>query len=484
MARRIIFASFWIFSICTTSFAQLQINRVFSNLAFNKPIFLTHAGDGTDRIFVVEQRGMIHVFPNRENVSSAKIFLDIRNKINDRFSESGLLGLAFHPDYASNGKFYVSYNFGNLSSRIAEYTVSSNPDVADAASERPLLELSQPRSNHNGGQVAFGPDGMLYVAFGDGGGRDDQFQNGQNRTTLYGNILRIDVNRTSGNLAYMIPSDNPFFGNASGWREEIWAWGLRNPWRFSFDRQTGAMWAADVGQGDWEEVDLIQKGNNYGWNVMEGFHCFLTSNCNTTGLTLPIVEYNHSQGQSVTGGYVYHGKMAPQLQGIYIYGDFVSRRIWGLKYENGQVVSNDLLGTSPGAISSFGADENGEVYVLGHNNGRIYRFEDPTTAVAENNSREHTLSSEFTFSHVFPNPFNPATTIRYKIAKSTYVELSVFDALGQQVKTLISALQPSGSYAMRWNATDSRGRNVSSGIYFIKLAVDGFRQSQKVLLVR
>lgn len=483
---RILLTTIFFISITSASIAQLQIKQAFPNLSFVEPVLLTHAGDETDRIFVIEQRGMIHVFPNQADIQSAKVFLDIRSKVNDGSSESGLLGLAFHPGYRSNGKFYVHYNFGSLNSRIAEYTVSNDPDVADVNSERPILELSQPASNHNGGMIAFGPDNFFYIAFGDGGGANDQFQNGQNRATLLGNILRIDVDRTSDNLEYAIPNDNPFFGNTDGWRTEIWAWGLRNPWRFSFDCETGNLWAADVGQGDWEEVDLIEEGKNYGWNIMEGFHCFRSVNCDMIGLTLPIHEYSHSQGQSITGGYVYRGKQIPELNGIYIYGDYVSRRIWGLRYENGQVTSNVLLGTNEARVSSFGEDEAGEVYIVGHNNGKIYRFEDPTTDVSKDDKHipNGRFPLEFTLFPAYPNPFNPSTIIRYELAKPAFVDLIVFDTIGRRINTLVAATQAAGSYSLNWDALNERGEHVSGGVYFIQLTVGGFRQAQKVLLMK
>ena len=352
--------------------ADMEVRRVFSGLSFRNAVYLTHAGDGSGRIFVVEKAGLISAFPNREDVTEAAAFLDIRGRVNSGPNEAGLLGLAFHPGYASNGRFYVYYTRGNLVSRLSEFRVSGDPDRADAAGERVLLEVEQPASNHNGGQIAFGMDGYLYLGLGDGGGANDTFGNGQNPRTLLGAILRIDVDGRSGDLAYAIPEDNPYAGNSNGWREEIWAWGLRNPWRFSFDRQMGDLWAGDVGQNRWEEVDLIERGKNYGWNTMEGFHCFQpSSGCDTAGLAMPVVDYNHSEGNSITGGYVYRGPRLSRLAGVYLYGDYVTRRVWGLRYEDGRTVENRLIATSPSPIASFGEDASGEVYVVGYD-GRIY----------------------------------------------------------------------------------------------------------------
>lgn len=370
------------------SLAPMDLRRVFAASRFTRPIYLTHAGDQSGRVFVVEQPGTIRVLGE----GSDQLFLDLRGKVNDGPNEAGLLGLAFHPRYAENGRFFVYYTYGNLFSRFSEFRVSADANAADAASERVLLEVRQPAGNHNGGQLAFGPDGYLYIGLGDGGGADDQYHNGQNRADLLGDILRLDVDRTQGELAYAIPPDNPFVGNGEGWREEIWAWGLRNPWRFSFDRLTGQLWAGDVGQNKWEEVDLIERGGNYGWNTMEGTHCFNPAvNCDTTGLRLPVAEYSHVEGKSISGGYVYRGSRLAGLAGVYVYGDYVSQQIWGLRYDQGQVREQRLLAQCPSPITSFGEDEAGELYVLGID-GRIYRLEE--RAVAQPQGQIPALLSE------------------------------------------------------------------------------------------
>lgn len=366
--------------------AEMELNRVFQNLSFSKLLYLTHAGDGTERIFSVEKDGIIRVFPKDYNVDESAIYLNITSQVNSDPSEAGLLGLAFHPDYITNGKFYVSYNYGNLYSRISEFSVSSNPDSADISSERVIIEIQQPYGNHNGGQISFGPNGYLYIALGDGGSGGDPQGNGQNLQTLLGSILRIDIDHTDEGLQYSIPPDNPFIDNTQGWREEIWAYGLRNPWRFSFDRSEGTLWLADVGQGNWEEVNIIEKGWNYGWKIMEGLHCYSpSSNCDISGLTMPIVEYSHNEGQSITGGYVYRSSNSElsRLSGVYIYGDYVSQRIWGLKYENNTIIENKLIAESPSRIASFGEDEDGEVYVIGYN-GRIYIFQEKEGSTSAN----------------------------------------------------------------------------------------------------
>jgi glucose/arabinose dehydrogenase len=349
----------------------------FPNLSFPRPIDLQHAGDNTNRIFVVEQAGVISVFPNTATAPSKKTFLDITAKVNDGGNEEGLLGLAFHPNYENNGYFYVNYTASSpRRTVISRFTVSSNPDVADVASEHIILEFDQPYSNHNGGQLSFGPDGYLYIATGDGGSGGDPQGNGQSRLTLLGKMLRIDVNNTEGVKQYAIPADNPYKSNTNGYREEIYAYGLRNPWRFSFDIPTNRLWTGDVGQNNYEEIDIIEKGGNYGWNIMEGLHCFepLTG-CDQTGLRPPVWEYNHNQGISVTGGFVYRGPTLTELTGKYIYADFGSSRIWALTIQQlgGKPVNTQLLQAGFN-ISSFGVDQNNELYLCGFDD-KIYRLE-------------------------------------------------------------------------------------------------------------
>jgi glucose/arabinose dehydrogenase len=290
--------------------------------------------------------------------------------------ELGLLGLAFHPAYAFNRKFYVDYTrpSGSLwETVVAEYLASAaNPDQADAASERILLTVAQPFSNHKGGQLAFGPDGFLYIALGDGGSGGDPMGNGQNLQALLGKILRIDVNGSSGGQPYAIPPDNPFA--SGGGRPEIFAYGFRNPWRFSFDSATGTLFAGDVGQNSFEEVDIVQKGLNYGWNIMEGSHCFApATGCNMAGLTMPINDYGRDQGTTVIGGFVYRGSAIPALVGAYVFGDFGNGRIWGLRQGSSGAWERTQLAASGKSISSFGRDETGELYVVDYS-GLVWRL--------------------------------------------------------------------------------------------------------------
>ena len=352
------------------------MQNAFPNLSFNKMVDLQHPGDGTNRIFVASQSGFIYVFENTSSVTSAKIFLDIQNKVAVG-GELGLLGFAFHPDYEHNGYFYVHYTAPNpLRSVIARYSVSAtNPDAADNTSEQILFQEDQPAVEHKGGQIAFGPDGYLYSALGDGTAGGDPLNNGQNKASSLGKILRIDVNCTSQNKNYCIPPDNPFAGNTQGYKEEIYAYGFRNPWRLSFDPLTGWLWAADVGQDLWEEIDIVNKGENYGWRIMEGNHCFNpSSGCDTTGISLPVWEYTHDGGDcSITGGYVYRGAQFPELYGKYIYGDFCTGNIWALHYDGVSPATNTLLVTGNINITSFGIDKDNEIYMCALN-AKIYKL--------------------------------------------------------------------------------------------------------------
>ena len=336
-----------------------------------RPIVLTHAGDGSGRIFVATQRGVIHVIRNTQEAQTSKVFLDISDRVmyKDRENEEGFLGLAFHPKYAQNGKFFVYYTTRHAphTSIVAGFRVSKeDPNRADPGSEVEVMRIEQPFWNHNGGTIAFGPDGYLYIGLGDGGAANDPNGNGQNLGTLLGSILRIDVDRKSSGRNYGIPKDNPFVGRA-GARPEIFAHGLRNVWRIAFDRETGVLWAGDVGQNTWEEIDLIVKGGNYGWNYREGFHPFGVKSLPADLKVIdPIWEYDHTVGKSITGGFVYRGKRVPELQGLYLYADYVSGKLWGLRYDasKGTVIGNYEIPSPPYPVISFGEDEAGEAYFL------------------------------------------------------------------------------------------------------------------------
>jgi len=465
----------------TTASAQYPIENAFPNLSFTRPVDLQHAGDGSDRLFVVEQDGRILVFDNDPAVSGTDLFLDIRPRVDDRGNEEGLLGLAFHPDYAENGYFYVNYTASNPERTvISRFEVSqSNPDAADVGSETVLLEFSQPFSNHNGGQVAFGPDGFLYIATGDGGSGGDPQNNAQNRSNLLGKILRIDVDNPQGGNAYGIPEDNPFDGNSEGYAEEIYAYGLRNPWRFSFDAETGRLWAADVGQNRFEEVDIIENGKNYGWRIMEGFSCFNPpSGCDQTGLTLPVIEYSHDLGSSITGGYVYRGSSVPALQGQYIYADFVSGRIWGLTYNGPNDVENELLLNSKQNIASFGTDADEELYICTFG-GSIFRFEPAVTSVGD---AAGAVPEKMTLSGAYPSPAMRSSvnsvSVRFGLPAQQQIRLVLHDTLGQRVGTVAEGLYRAGTHRVSIDISGLR-----PGIYYYTLQTDGQRLARKLLVM-
>jgi glucose/arabinose dehydrogenase len=326
----------------------------------NRPVDIQSANDGSGRLFIIEKSGYIRVYENGQLLDAP--FLDITDRVNNDGNEMGLLGLAFHPDYENNGFFYVNYTGKGGNTRISRFHASGNS--ADSSSENILLVVEQPYKNHNGGALTFGPDGYLYAGLGDGGSQGDPHKNGQNIQTLLGKILRLDVDHGD---PYSVPSDNPF-------NNEVWAYGLRNPWRISFDRATGDLWIGDVGQDKWEEIDYVpagsESGANFGWPLMEGNHNY--DGEPQSGMSLPVAEYSHAEGGcSVTGGYVYRG-MIPEWNGIYIYGDYCSGKIWALILSDGQWQSRVMFETGV-TITSFGQDESGEIY-FASDNGNIYHL--------------------------------------------------------------------------------------------------------------
>lgn len=468
--------------------ASIQLQNAFPNLRFDQALFLTHAGDGSNRIFVVTKRGTIHVFPNDPQVTSADKFLDISARLSG-VGETGLLSMAFHPQFAQNKKFYISYCDRALVSIVSEMLVSGDPNQADPASERILLRLQQPQRNHNGGHIAFGPEGYLYIAFGDGFSESasdgtfhgDPLGNGQNLHNWFSDVLRIDVNQKQDGLEYAIPPDNPFAGNGQDWTEETFAYGFRNPWRFSFDRLTGTLWLADVGDKNVEEIDIIESGKNYGWSVKEGTYCFEEAPCDSSLwplLTDPIFEYHRDAGESVTGGYVYRGEKHPSLEGLYLYGDFNFRKVWALEYNNA-AARNVLTLTCPQNVSSFGEDEAGEVYAVGYQ-GSIYRFEENSTAVQEPSP----IPVAFRLYAAYPNPFNPSCQIVFDLPRPVQVRITVSNALGHRVRELANRRYEPGQHGVTWNGRDDGDRAAASGIYLFVIEAGDLRKSVKALLMK
>ncbi len=338
----------------------------------SSPISLTNAGDGSNRLYANEQAGTIRIVEASGNLRPQP-FLDITDRVGSG-GERGLLGLAFHPDFEANHRFFVDYTNRDGNTVVSELRSSADGLSADPSSEHVLLRVDQPFANHNGGELAFGPDGYLYVGLGDGGSAGDPHGNGQNTNALLGKILRIDVDGTPTNgRAYAIPAGNPF-ANGGG-APEVWAYGLRNPWRFGFDRETGDLYIADVGQGSWEEIDRQPSdstgGENYGWNVMEGRHCYGNDSCDQTPFVKPIAEYGHDQGCSVTGGYVYRGSQQPDLTGVYVFADYCSGTVFSLQVDEGTVSPKVVAQTDLG-ITSFGQADDGEIYAVDQRGGGVY----------------------------------------------------------------------------------------------------------------
>ena len=452
-----------------TSHAQFELEVAFPELDFASPVDIQHAGDGSNRLFVAELKtGRIMVFDNDENATEAEVFLDLSQDLRTSNGEEGLLGLAFHPDYATNGHFFVHYSASGPRRNVVERYTASPPSSmsADPESGLVILEENQPYGNHNGGQLAFGPDdGYLYIALGDGGSAGDPDENGQDRTTLLGSILRIDINNASEATPYTIPDSNPFNDNTDGFREEIYAYGLRNPWRFSFDPETDRLWTGDVGQNAREEINIIESGEDYGWNTMEGTLCFDPGmNCPTDGLALPVWDYGRGEGRSITGGYVYRGSRVPELTGSYIYADFETGRVWGLTYDGSMVTDNQLLDQVNFGIASFGVSEERELFICGFD-GRIHRFVATTTTrvTPEIPVNEGYLKANY------PNPVRNATTIPFSVRESAHIELTIFDVLGREIETLVDGFKQAGEQQAVWEVSEE----TAPGIYYYSLKVDG-----------
>ncbi|MBD3162557.1 MAG: glucose dehydrogenase [Candidatus Eisenbacteria bacterium] len=466
----------------------LETVRVAGQL--NRPIYAA-APEGDDRLFIVEQRGVIKILQDGEVLETP--FLDIDDRVTNISGndERGLLGLAFHPDYAENGEFFLNYTNNSSNTVIARYLVSpDDPNLALPDSEEILLTINQPYSNHNGGTLLFSPiDGTLFIGMGDGGSGGDPGNRAQRLDTLLGKMLRIDVD---GAFPYEIPPDNPFVGEEG--LDEIWSYGLRNPYRWSFDRATGDLYIGDVGQGDWEEVDFEpaadEGGRNYGWRRMEGNHCYNPpEDCNDGSLILPIHEYSHGGDPfrcSITGGSVYRGAAIPSLQGTYFFADFCSDQIWSFRYDGENLTEfQDRTaeldpggGQAIGDIAAIVEDGFGELYVVdraGTSSGEIYKILPDPAGVGD-----LPIGDAPHLSMARPNPSNAAVRLRLTLPHATTAQVAVVDVEGRRIRSLRSGRFGAGTETLVWDGNDATGRRVAAGVYFIRALVDGERLTRRI----
>ena len=462
------------------AWAQVTPRLVISDV--DQPVRLV-APPGDPRLYVVEQTGRVRVFDR--NGLDLGVFLDLSGRF-PATGERGLLGLAFAPDYAISGRLYINHTDGAGDTRLVRYLVSSDPLRADPASGDTLLTVDQPFSNHNGGHLEFGPDGMLYLGLGDGGSAGDPGNRAQDGQSLLGKLLRLDVSGP----AYVPAPGNPFL--ASPPRDEIWATGLRNPWCFSFDRLTGDLYIADVGQSALEEIDIAPQGaggRNYGWRLMEGEACYNPgSGCDTGSLTLPVHQYTHGGTPfrcSISGGYVYRGQAIPSLAGTYLFADYCSCQIWGLTWNAGSgtaTVADWTAALTPTrgytSISAFGQDSAGELYVLDHGGGRIFRIEPLTTGAGP-------PTAPLRLRQNVPNPFNPRTEIAWSaVPGGGAVRLDVYGSDGRLVRHLSGGDSPELPQRATWDGTDEHGRAVPAGVYFCRLSQGAERRARKMTLLK
>lgn len=442
---------------------------------FVKPVGIVDPMDGTNRLFVPQLDGEIYVFKNDSTIVDRSVFLDISDEV-PVTGEGGLLGLAFHPAYENNGYCYVTYTADNPRREVlARYTADpSNPDTVLAASKTIIVEVPKAFLAHNAGQIAFGPDGYLYWTLGD----DLVIRYAQDLTKWNGKLLRIDVDHPSGSSAYSIPPDNPFVGGGGGELPEIFAFGLRNPWRFSFDLPTNRLWLADVGDDRWEEVDIVHKGRNYGWNRMEGNECFQPSICDTVGrnIDLPIFEYAHGiGGASITGGFVYRGRAMPSVVGKYIYADYITGEVRALTWDGIHAPSSALLDTLSSVVS-FGVDKDDEIFLASFN-GNIYRL-----FPLSNHPPKATRNALI---RLTPNPFRSLVAIEFSLTEPGRATLDVFDVSGRRVVTIFNEGAAAGENTLRWDGRGSSGEHAGSGVYFVRLSLNGKQvDSRRLVLLR
>ncbi len=462
---------------------QPILNEIYSDSELGVITEIRGSPVDSTRLFVQSDRGKILIFDKGEKLSGKRTFLDISNKVTYK-QESGMLGFDFHPNYEENGYFYAYYiiDSDTIRSIVSRFRVDpENPDQALKSSEEVLINMVQPTYRHNGGKVAFGPDGYLYISFGDGHGYGrDRLKNGQDRTNRFGSIIRINVDGKEGDREYSIPNDNQFVGetcNGEPCQEEIYAYGLRNPWRFSFDSETGRLWLGDVGHNNYEEINVIEKGGNYGWPKMEGNHCHVeVPNCDTSKYIKPVFECEHETCGSISGGFVYRGSEVQSQQGKYIFADYLANRVWSLDYEinNGKFTTDTTTLFEGNNITTFGTDQDGELY-MGTVIGEVYRMQ----TKSNNSTPSPTLPDEFKLYANFPNPFNPATAIKFDLPEPDNVEITVYDIAGNFISTLVNRRYEAGTHSITFS-----GEGLASGVYLYELKTGSFTKSKKMMLLR
>lgn len=459
----------------------LTFEPVFNQLEFSFPVGLRFVNDGVARVFVVEHRGLIKVMDHDTSVTDAQLFLDLSERIQTQ-PLGELLGLAFHPDYGENGYFFVRYKLENphrtVLSRFSRS--ATDPLRADPESEVILLEIETPDNlnNHHGGDLAFGPDGYLYVPMGDGGVQFDEIGNAQSPSSLLGKVLRLDVDQPSEGLNYGIPADNPFVG-VPGWREEIYALGLRNPWRLTVDSQTGDVWVGDVGENDWEEINRIEPGQNYGWPVMEGPECLFGGfSCDHTAFTEPVWSYPHEVGVSVTGGYVYRGNGIPELTGKYIFADWAMGDFFSLRLGENDEVEVEMLRDDPFNITTFAEDADGELYVARYFNGTIQKMVSASSSSGE--PQEQPQAERTRLEPPYPNPAAGFASVRFAAAAGASVRITLLDVLGRTLLVLFDG-QASSNQPQDLQLDV---RALADGVYVVWMQADEHTAAQMLVVVR
>lgn len=465
--------------LCLAHAQVFDLRRITTtNLSFPQPVEMVAGPTGAHRLYIISQAGIISSVADTLNNPRRDTVLDMRTRVTSG-GEQGLLGMAFHPDFGTNRKVYLHYTrrVNNvLTTHISQFTFFQAPsNKIDPASELVLLTAQQPFTNHNGGTITFGPDGFLYIALGDGGSAGDPQNLAQNRASLLGKVLRIDVNTTSPGLNYGIPATNPYAGNAQGFRQEIYAYGLRNPWKCAFDNATGKLWCADVGQNAREEISIIESGKNYGWRITEGNRCYNpANNCNTAGLEAPLFDYAQNAGdKSITGGFVYRGSLFPDWVGGYVYGDYVSGRVWLLKQDQSGTWINTQIGTVPAStLSSFGQDENGELYICNLLSGVVGRM---TPRVTNLPGMQNQLSGMT----LAPNPAQDRVQLSIQAVKAGAATLTLVDMLGKEIGlNTTSYMLDAGANSLQVQLP----KNLKAGVYNVYLELNGTTAVQRLVV--